>query len=303
MRFFLAIDAGGTKTECWLADEERVLARVTGETVKLMNVGEDVATARLRDLLHQASASAGVSLANVTRSCVGMAGISSEGVRVWAEAALSTMVAGELVLTGDDEIALHAAFHEGPGVLVIAGTGSRVLGRCSNGMRVQAGGWGPMLGDEGSGQWIGVEAIRSALRARDRGLPSTLFKEISGVWEARSVGALIARANQQPRPDFAGLAETVAGCATRGDALAISVLERAGEELAAQVGVVFSKMLAAGCAGGETRRVAFAGSVLGRSAMVLTAMTAALKRVHPATEVDTEPVLPIEGALARARRG
>ena len=301
MRFFLALDAGGTKTECWLANEDRVLARVTGETVKLMNVGEDVATARLRDLLHQVSASAGVSLADVTRTCVGMAGISSEGVRVWAEATVHAMVAGELVLTGDDEIALRAAFGESPGVLVLAGTGSRVVGRCTNGMRVQAGGWGPMLGDEGSGQWIGVEAIRSALRARDRGLPSSLLKDISSVWETSSVGAVIAKANQEARPDFAVLAETVVGCAARGDALAISVLERAGEELAAQVSVVFSKMQAAGCAGGDIRRVAFAGRVLARSALVLAAMTGALKRVRPGTEVDAAPVLPIEGALARAR--
>lgn len=303
MRFFLAMDAGGTKTECWLADEERVLAQVTGENVKLMNVGEEEATARLRNLLHDVSASAGVSLDDVTRTCIGIAGISSEGVRGWLENTIRTMVSGELIVTGDDEIAMWAAFSEKPGVLVIAGTGSRVVGRCSNGTRVQAGGWGPMLGDEGSGHWIGIEVIRSALRARDRGLPSSLMKEVSAVWEVGSVGALIAKANQQPRADFAVLAETVVACAAKGDALAISVLERAGEELAAQVGVVFSKMLAAGCASGDLRRVAFAGRVLAMSGIVLTAMTGALKRSHPATEVDTVPVVPIAGALARARRG
>ncbi len=303
MGFFLAIDAGGTKTECWLADDGQVLARVAGETIKLLNVGAPEATTRLRHLLNAAATTSGVSLGTITRTCVGLAGISSAGVRQWAEITLGELVSGELILTGDDEIGLQAAFGTGPGVIVIGGTGSRVVGRCSNGARMHAGGWGPMLGDEGSGHWIGVEAIRSALRARDRGVPGTLLKEISSAWGVDTVGALIAKANHPARPDFSALAEVVTACAAKGDALATSVLERAGEELAAQVGIVVSKMMAAGCGLPEARRIAFTGSVLVKAAPVLAAMRAALGRVHPGIEVDSDPVQPIEGALARARKG
>ena len=303
MGFFLAIDAGGASTECWLADERQVLAKVKGGTVKLVNVGGPEATERLGQMLSQAAHTAGVPLDSVTRTCMGLAGISSAGVRNWAEISLEEFVGGERILTGDAEIALEAAFGDSAGVLVIAGTGSQVVGRCSSGMRLNAGGWGPMLGDEGSGHWIGVEAIRSALRARDRGVPGTLLKEINSAWEVDSVSALIAKSNQRPRPDFASLAHVVSGCATKGDVLATSVLERAGEELAAQVGVVLAKMLAASCPPADTHRVAFTGGVLKNSAVVLASLAAALKRLPVDAELDTAPVEAIEGALARARRG
>src|SRR5579875_836526 len=118
MGVYLAVDAGGTKTECVVADDERILARVTGETVKIMNVGAPEATARLRHIVGEAGAIAGIPLYLVTRTCVGLAGISSEGVRTWAEATLGELLTGELMLTGDEEIALEAAFGQGPGVLV-----------------------------------------------------------------------------------------------------------------------------------------------------------------------------------------
>ncbi len=303
MGYFLALDAGGTKTECWLGDEERVLGRASAETVKLMSVGAQEATHRLRGLVESVAATAGVSPGSIQRTCMGLAGISSEGVRVWAEVTLRELVSGELIITGDEEIALHAAFGEGPGVLVIAGTGSHVVGRCGSGARMNAGGWGPMLGDEGSGHWIGLEAIRSALRARDRGVPGCLLRDINSFWGVENVGGLIAKANQRPRPDFSELAAVVANCSDQGDVLATSVLERAGQELAAQVSIVFSKMAAGGCPAADLRRVAFTGSVLGKVPRVLAEMRTALQRLYPGIEVDSEPVLAVAGALARARKG
>ena len=303
MEYFLALDAGSTRTECWLADRQQVLARGAGESIRLLNVGVPEATARLRTLVEETGRSAGVPLFSITRSCVGLTGVSSAGVRTWAEVTFADFVSGELLLTSDEEIALEAAFGQGPGVLVIAGTGSHVVGRCSNGSRMTAGGWGPMLGDEGSGHWIGLEAMRSGLRARDRGVPSCLLRDISTFWQLDHVTALLAKANHRPRPDFYRLAPVVAECAVKGDALATSVLERAGEELAAQVSVVLSKMNAGGCQATDTRRVAFTGGILGRIPAVLASMRAALKRISPGIEIDSEPVQPIEGALARARRG
>jgi glucosamine kinase len=303
MSVYLAVDAGGTKTECVIADDERVLARVTGETVKIMQVGAPEATARLRQLLEEASSIAKVPLYLITRACMGLAGISSEGVRAWAEECLGEVLTGDLILTGDEEIAMEAAFGQGPGVLVIAGTGSHVVGRCSNGSRMTAGGWGPMLGDEGSGHWIGLEGIRSGFRALDRGLPSCLLREVYGIWGISSIGTLVAKANSRPRPDFAVLAEGVARCAMQGDALAKSVLDRAGEELAAQVNIVISKMHAAACESSDVERVAFTGSVLSRIPAVREAMGQSLRLVHTQARVDDRATEAIEGALARARRG
>jgi N-acetylglucosamine kinase-like BadF-type ATPase len=313
MANFVAIDGGGTKTQCWVADESRVLGRARCGTVKLMNVGEEVATHRLKALVQEAAEDAGVALngdgrrSGVAHTCMGLAGVRSETVRRWADTTLRAVLGGDVLLCGDEEIALDAAFHGGPGVLVIAGTGSNVMGRCSDGRLVHAGGWGPMLGDEGSGHWIGLEAVRVGLRALDRGVETCLLRETVGFWDLgdmeEGLGLLVAKANHRPRPDFAELTAVVASCAEAGDELAIGVLERAGEELAAQVRLVMSKMKTSGCAATDTTRVAFTGSVLGRIARVRRAMEEQLRVAMPEVEVAQEAVEPLEGALWRARQG
>lgn len=303
MPYFVALDGGGTKTECWVADESRVLGQSSGPTVKLMNVGERVATEALRTMVREALGSAGIAGDSVSCTCFGLAGSSSAEVRRWAEMTLSELVSGEIIITGDEQIALDAAFRGGAGVLVIAGTGSHVTGRCANGTAVGAGGWGPVLGDEGSGTWIGVEAIRACLRAEDRGVETRLLRGIEETWGVEGLSSLVARANLRERPDFALLTTVVAECAENGDALAEGVLDRAGEELAAQVSLVISKMRAADCASADASRVAFTGSVLGKIPRVLRAMAEHLRAAWPEIRVDSTAVQPLEGALWCARQG
>lgn len=303
MAYFVALDGGGTKTECWIADESRVLGQSSGPTVKLMNVGERAATDGLRTIVREALGSAGVTGESVACTCFGLAGSSSEEVRRWAQTTLAELVSGKIIITGDEQIALDAAFRGGAGVLVIAGTGSHVTGRCANGTTVGAGGWGPVLGDEGSGTWIGMEAIRACLRARDRGVETCLLREIQQAWGLEELGSLVAKANLRERPDFSSLTTVVAQCAESGDALAQGVLDHAGEELATQVSLVISKMRAAECAGEDASRVAFAGSVLGRIPRVLRAMEEHVRAAWPEIDVDGNAVQPLEGALWRARQG
>lgn len=315
MSYFLAIDAGGTKTQCLLADETRVLARAITGTVKLMRVSEQEATARLHEMFAEIVSNTGVSLGQVMRTCFGLAGLSSPAVRAWASRALCESVAGELLLCGDEEIALDAAFSGGPGILVVAGTGSNAIGRSANGSLFGAGGWGPVLGDEGSGTWIGLEAIRAALRTHD-GMPlgdssTSLLREIERHWKLNSLGELVAYGNQRtdsdrPAPDFASLTPVVARCADAGDSLAVEVLTRAGEQLAELVALVFRKMSAAPAATPAEPAaigVAFTGSVLTHIDRVRAAMTARLAVLLPAASVRQSSVDPLEGALWRARRG
>lgn len=303
MAFFVALDAGGTRTQCWVADESRVLAQESTGTVKLMAVDEATATGRLRELVQNTLQKAGVSGQEVARTVIGLAGSSSERVQQWATDTLGNVVAGEVILSGDEEIALDAAFQDGPGILIIAGTGSNAVGRCSDGHLERAGGWGPVIGDEGSGHWIGVEAIRTALRAHDRQVDTCLLRAIQEFWSLGTLSELVAVANQRTRPDFAQLTSVIARCAEEGDGLAQSVLERAGEELAAQVSLVASKMHAANCESSETRHVAFAGSVLGKIPAVRRSFMQRLQTALPDAEIASEAVEPLEGALWRARRG
>jgi glucosamine kinase len=303
MAKFLAIDGGGTNTRCWLADEERVLASATDGTVKLMVVGEEVATKRLRELLQAVAAEAGVGLDEIACTCVGLAGISSGNVRHWGEETLRGLVSGKVIVCGDEEIALEAGFKGGPGVFLIAGTGSIVSGRCSDGTRFTAGGFGPVIGDEGAGGWIGLEAVRASLRARDRGLPTELPEKIQEFWGLKSLPELIAKANHYSRAPFGELTMVVVSAAESGDRVAIRVLERAGEDLADQVLVLVEKMRAAGCEAGDYARLRFTGSVVGKIVRVRETMTRKLHEAFPGMDVPEAEVNAIEGALWLARQG
>jgi glucosamine kinase len=321
MPFYLAIDAGGTSTRCLLADETRVLARASAGTVKLMRVSEAEATARLQAMLREVAAAASVSLGDIAQTCIGIAGIASESVRRWTDDTISAIVPGKLLILGDQEIALDAAFREGSGILIVAGTGNNCIGRSLSGKLYCAGGWGPILGDEGSGYWIGLEAIRAALRAHDResaeaetsGTPSDSL--LASLWQAlrvNSLGELIALANLRAPsatdapPDFAALAPVVAQAAAEGNGIAVSVLRRAGEELADLVILVARKMTDADPSTLDLRTadldVAFTGSVLTHIAAVREAFAGHLAKAIPAARVHPTPVDPLEGALYRARR-
>jgi N-acetylglucosamine kinase-like BadF-type ATPase len=299
MSLFLAIDAGGTKTRCLLADESQVLGRATTGSIKLMRVGEAEASARLQAMLKEVSLAAGASLGEVAQTCIGIAGVTIEAVRDWAEGQISKSVGGNLLLAGDDEIALDGAFRGGPGILIIAGTGSNVRGRAADGAMYSAGGWGPALGDEGSGFWIGQKALRAGFWAKDRGVPTTLLTEIGELWGAKSLGEIVEMGNARPGPDFPALAPLVARCADEGDELAAAVLERAGAELAEQVALVALKMKESG--GNREVEAAYTGSVLEHISQVRSAMISALKTSAPDVKVAEGAVDALEGALWRAR--
>ncbi len=298
LAYFVGLDSGGTKTECWLGDETRVLGKAVGETVKLTRVSEAIAGVRLRALLAEVSAGAGVGLDEVTRTCVGMAGYSIPEAREFAARTVGELVGGEVEVCGDDEIALEAAFRGGPGILVIGGTGSVALGRSSDGTRFTAGGWGPMIGDEGSGFWIGREALRRAFRSLDEGSETALLEAIRVAWGAADAGEVIGKANARPGPNFSELTRVVAACAEQGDPLAQRLLWKAGNELAKQAAIVWRKMQKHG----ETSAtVAYTGSVVAKIERVRARLRERLEQDCPELRLTEEAVNSMEGAMWKAR--
>jgi glucosamine kinase len=308
MPFFLALDAGGTGTECALADDERILARVRGGSIKILRVPPEQARNTLRALVADAAERAHVPLDRIAAACAGISGFRVSAVENWLRTALGELVDCPIVVCGDDEIALDAAFPGESGVLIIAGTGSNVVARASTGERVNIGGWGPALGDEGSAYWIGQQALRTALRAWDRGEPSLLLKRVAEDWQAADMWQIVERAHALPPPDFAAIAPIVNACAEEGDRVSLEVLAVAGQELAEAGALAFAKLRLI-----ETRalegglspapRVAFTGSVLRLSSIVREHMIESLHRALPTVHILPQAVDPILGALWVLRGG
>ena len=303
MAFYLAVDVGGTKTEYVLGDETHELARVRGGTIKRMRTDANNASQNLDKAFAELTTLTGVPMKSITRSCVGAAGVTVALVTEWIREAFAERVDGSLILVGDVEIALDAAFFGGPGVLVMAGTGSNVAGRTTAGHLTTAGGWGPALADQGSGNRIGHQSLRETFLAIDEDRTTTLLPAILDLWELPGIEPLIGYANQIPAPDFSLLAPLVVSCAAAGDAVAQNVLRREAEDLAHLARIVIERVRRNDDRPGWLPDLAFTGSILEHVAPIRDGIVDALRRDLPSLEVLPGIVDPILGALWRARIG
>jgi glucosamine kinase len=297
MSFFLGIDGGGTKTRSIVADEKSQLGAGSSSSSKVQRVGEACARDALAAAVHEACVQAGISPQQIACTCAGITGSARPEIAGVMRDLMTGIVGGQVEIVGDIEIAFEDAFGGGPGVVVIAGTGSIAYGRNSKGEIARAGGWGYAISDEGSGHWIGVEAVREALRTHDLGQHSGLLDDLMAGIGARDFEDFIVRLNGSPAVDFAPLFPAVLAASDNGDPKASEILTHAGQELAGLAGIVIERLF-----GEQSLSVATHGGVLASSTIVRKNFAQELKsRYHRAGLLDRE-VDPARGALERARR-
>jgi glucosamine kinase len=304
MAYYLAVDAGGTKTEFLLAEEDRELGRAVTGTIKRVNVDAETAASNLGDALAELQQVTGVGMSSITRTCVGTSGNTVPLVTDWLRQGFAQHVAGELLLVGDVEIALDAAFMGGRGVMALAGTGSNVAARAVNGTIMTAGGWGPILADQGAGHWIGIEGLRRGFLARDEGRPTGLLEAARRLWNLPSIDALVEFANTKHPPRYGSrFARQVVALAEAGDTVAQGILEQGGRDLAYLVRLLIERMRAIEGAAFTLPGVAFAGGILAHVNRERDALETALRREYPEIRIVPQTVHPLRGALWRAMRG
>jgi N-acetylglucosamine kinase-like BadF-type ATPase len=250
----LAVDGGGTKTQALIADfEGKVLARGLGPSSNIHNVGLQeaclaVATAVEGALLHvlgpQARREGGAVWKGhpFASACLGLAGVDDPrdeaAVGRWVK---DVGLASRFVVVNDSELVLAGGTPHGWGVAVISGTGSVCLGRTAEGKTARVGGWGPLIGDEGSGYHIAVNALRLATQSADgRAHADGLLNAILHEWKLPDPTSLIrfVHSPETTTAAISGLATVVLDLASRGDAAAKGVVEGAAHDLARHVETV-----------------------------------------------------------------
>jgi N-acetylmuramic acid 6-phosphate etherase len=257
----LGIDGGGSHTTALLARGDLVLGRGLGGPSNLQTVGVSRAFASLDQAVEQAFAAAGMPRETVAAACLGLAGADRsedrEVIRGWSS---RVALAGHVDVTSDAALLLAAGTPEGWGLAVIAGTGSIAFARAADGRTARAGGWGYLLGDEGSGYAIAVAGLQAVARATDgRGAATVLTKRLLAALELEHPQQLIGCVyGKLDRPAIAALAPLVLDASAAGDAVAQSLVEHSAAALADTV--VAAAQLLFGCP--ATVPVALAGSVL-----------------------------------------
>jgi len=295
----LGVDGGGTNTRAVLMQGEKVLARAHGGSIKRLRVGAEQAEANLRGMMRELYAASGVS--HIDAASAGVASASLPGIKEWITEVFAECGVRRSEVVGDEVIALDGAFQGGAGILQIAGTGSNTIGRTAMGERESAGGYSSTLGDEGSGYWIGLHAIRQGLHAYDRGDACVILDRVGAAWGTKTLEELVNRGNEVPGPDFSQLAPLVVQAAEEGDAVALWVLDRAAQDIAQFILLVRRKL--------RERRglveevpVAYTGSVLEKISRVRGRVTELLREAAPEMVFRQEGVVAVEGALWRAQR-
>jgi glucosamine kinase len=310
--YYLAVDGGGSKTTCVAGDESSILATVTVGASNITRVGEAGAREVLQQAIREACQAAGINPQQVRRACIGAAGAGRSEIADTVRKIVREVVSGEIEVAGDMEIALTAAFGAGPGVIVIAGTGSIAFGRDAQGRTARAGGWGFAISDEGSAHWVGRMAVSAVLRAadqagderaeNDREWPTArLFRELKTAWSVNSLEQLACTANANG--DFAGLFPAVLAAAEAGDAVARQVIAQASRELAQLAAIVLQQLFSGQHSSAiSVVPMAMAGGVFRHAAMIRELFYNEVHAANPDVVLSPEVVEPVHGALQMARR-
>jgi len=231
----------------------------------------------------------------------GVAGVGREVEQRSLQSSLEEYELAETVIVeGDGSIALFDAFADGPGILIVAGTGSSAFGRSPSGQTARCGGWGPNIGDEGSGAWIGRRALGIVSAATDgRERETVLVGAILTALQLSEPAELIPWAAAADVRTLASLAPVVFSSASAGDARANSLVTLAAEEL-----VVHVRALAVNLFGDERASVpvAMSGGLFRKGSLLRKRFEQRLRSAVPGATLRQEEVVPERGALRAAAR-
>jgi glucosamine kinase len=303
--FVLGFDAGGTITVCLVAVERgHVLGSARGPGANLATLGELEVEKVLHEVMEQAMVGQSGAPAVI---CLGIAGVDrAEDAAIIRSIMRRIGNKAPVLVVNDALIALEAGAGDGPGIVVIAGTGSICYGRNDRGHAARAGGWGYILADEGSGWWMGQRAIQAVMRQADgRGPATSLTPRVLAYFGVTDAALVVHEVyyHDPRRRLIAGLGPAVQASVDEGDPVAREIVADAAGELALAARSVAEKL--------EMRGAQFPLVLSGGAFRVVTSLlahlTSRVAEVVPRGQprlLDVEPAMgAVRLAVAEARGG
>ena len=299
MNFIIGIDGGGTKTVGILAEETGLVRkRVEVGASNYHTVGETKTKEVLADLVSQLLAHANVTLTQCIGSCLGLAGLARP-----ADQEVLGRICGELglrkncILTHDAQIALVGGTGKLAGVIINSGTGSIVYGINADGTEARSGGWGHLLGDEGSGYAIALRCLRAIARAEDgRGAPTKLTNLMLNEIGLRQPSDLIHWIHGASKDSVAALAHVVFAAMADGDLVSRQIIQHAADQL-----VLAAKAVIAKLGQNQPSDIVLNGGILAHHPAIVNLLREGLRRMAPNARIDLAKHEPAYGAVLLAR--
>jgi N-acetylglucosamine kinase-like BadF-type ATPase len=297
----MGIDGGATKTLAAVLDlESNALHLAHGGPSNEDTVGVRAAVQTLLATADEAIERAGIGQEQLGTAVLAVAGVDTGA---FARNVRATRPEDWIVIN-DVVGAWATATGAGPGVAAISGTGSNVFGMGPDGRAWRAGGWGHVLGDEGSGYWLGVQSIKAALRDRDASGPETALSDAAiAFFDVPSLEELAYRVYSQPmaKREIAAFAIETQDLAERGDAVARELYMRGARKLSEQITAV---ILQTGLSSASAVRfpVGLIGSGFKAGALFVEPIAEAVRRYAPEALVSVVKTAPVSGSLLLAAR-
>ena len=303
MSYYIGVDGGASKTAALVCDEEmQPLGRGLAGGSNHLRVGIEEATRNVERAVNMALVEAGIAIKSVEYAYCGIAGSDHpEHHEDVVEALRVFFPRMNFVVDTDARIALTGAVGFGSGVVIIAGTGSVAFGRNSEGRELRAGGWGPTLGDEGSGYAIARDGLSAIVRAYDGRAPHTKMTDLLchayGMCNPGDLPRFV-YATTTHADDIARYGKLVIEAAHSNDEVALGILNRAGQELGECVLAVARNLDITN----EAFPVAYVGGAFHAGELLLHPLRKRVQEEAPRAELIKPKHSPVEGAALMAIR-
>lgn len=302
MKYIIGFDCGATKSECALADSKgNILRKEKGKSANFLVIGADKASDNILSLIKKCQSKIKSPNSEIETLVIGAAGAGRNDDASKLKKVLTKKLKKQkinfksLIICGDHEIALKAAFPNSSGCIIIAGTGSNICGKDLEGNIHRVGGFGRQIGDEGSGYSIGREGLQAASKYLDGRSEKTkiaelLYKE----YKIDSPEKLISKVHKK-NFDIASISKIVLQAAVKKDKIAFKILDEESEELLRHIKAILKKMKM------NNLDISFAGSLLTNKNVYSNMLRQKIKTSLPSVKIIKPKYSPVEGAILIAK--
>jgi N-acetylglucosamine kinase-like BadF-type ATPase len=300
--YYLGVDGGASKTAAIVTDDHgRSLGGGVAGPSNHLRVGIETAARNIERAVNRALVAGDVASREIVWAYCGIAGADHPAHRQEVVDSLSVFFPrGNFTVDNDARIALSGAIGFGAGIVVIAGTGSVAFGRNDNGDEARAGGWGPLIGDEGSGFGMARAALSAVIRAHDgRGPQTSMTELLRDEYELKPEDLpRFVYATTTHADDIARYTKLVIDAAAKDDAVAKAILEDGGRELGLSALAVARRVALVAV----DFPVAYVGGVFNAGEAVLEPMRRTIVAEAPKAKIGPPKHTPVEGAAQMAIR-
>jgi N-acetylglucosamine kinase-like BadF-type ATPase len=305
IKYFLGVDGGGTNCRAVVVDDSSsVRGEGRAEAANFHRVGLEAAIAHVESAVAAACDQAAIESRQIRAACIGLAGVSHPNHHQRMLAALkAALPISDITLETDARVALAGATGNQPGIVIIAGTGSIACGINARGRFARAGGWGPAIGDEGSGSYIGRRALEAIVMAYDyRGEPTMMMEPVLryfGVSSPPELPPVIYDSPAEVQSRIAQLSKIVVKYAQDGDKVASAIVKDAAVELAKAAVAVIEQLKMEK----DSFTVAYVGGVFESGELILATLREEIRKAAPNAEITPPLDPPVIGAVKMAMAG